>query len=129
MRFDNNVIKFKGKVGPHFDGLFFRTTGDVVAMELWFDGKKETRIINIGKNKRHPANNPFKMKVKPTKRPRVCDSGEIIYNKKCVEKINDVTLTTSGSDTVVNDDRSLSESDFISTDVESVSGTTVSVSS
>lgn len=129
LRFSDNIIKFKGRVGPHFDGLFFRTKGDVVLMELWFDGEKETRLINIGKNKRHPANNPFKMKVEPAKRPSVCSSGEIIYNEKCVKQIAAGTVTSAGEEVIVSDDGSLSSSDFISTTVESATGTAVEISS
>jgi|TARA_B100000315_G_scaffold229133_1_gene238512 hypothetical protein len=129
LRFSDNIIKFKGRVGPHFDGLFFRTKGDVVLMELWFDGEKETRLINIGKNKRHPANNPFKMKVEPAKRPRVCSSGEIIYNEKCVKQIAAETVTSTGDEIIVSDDGSLSSNDFVSTTVESATGIVVEISS
>ncbi len=119
LKFSNNVIKFKGLVGPHFDGLYFRTTGNLALMELWFDGKKETKIINIGKNDRHPANDPFKLKVRPAIKPRKCKTDEVIHGSKCVSSVESESISTSGGETVLIDDGSLSDSDFDSTTVES----------
>jgi predicted RNase H-related nuclease YkuK (DUF458 family) len=83
----NNVIHFRARVGPHFDGLFFRTTGDVVAFDLKWDGHRITDLVYIGKDKENPDSIPFKLEGKPAKKPRVCKPGQIIYNKRCVKTI------------------------------------------
>ncbi len=90
-----NVITFHGWVGPHFDGIFFRTTGDQVTFDLEFDGKKTTELVYIGKDKEHPDSNPFTLTGEPATR-RVCPVNSVIYNNKCVNKIAGIAVTPEG---------------------------------
>lgn len=90
-----NTITFHGWVGPHFDGIFFRTTGDKVTFNLEFDGQKSTELIYIGKDKAHPESNPFTLTGEPADK-RVCKVGNIIYNKKCVNQVAGIAMTPNG---------------------------------
>ncbi|MBM3199898.1 hypothetical protein FJZ53_03085 [Candidatus Woesearchaeota archaeon] len=90
-----NVITFHGWVGPHFDRIFFRTTGDQVTFDLEFDGKKTTETVYIGKDKEHPATNPFTLTGEPATK-KVCPVGKLIYEKKCTDKVAGIAVTPNG---------------------------------
>ena len=90
-----NTITFHGWVGPGFDGIFFRTTGDKVTFDLEFDGKKSTEMIFIGKDKSNPDSNPFTLTGEPATR-RACPVGNVIYNKECVNQIAGIAITPNG---------------------------------
>ncbi|MDP2909046.1 MAG: hypothetical protein Q8N77_04550 [Nanoarchaeota archaeon] len=90
-----NTITFHGWVGPHFDGIFFRTTGDQVTFDLEFDGEKSTEVVYVGKDKKNPETNPFTLTGEPAIK-KACPVGNIIYNKKCVSQVAGIAITPNG---------------------------------
>ena len=96
LKFMDNEIEFKARVGPHFDGLFFRTAGDKVKFELSFDGETGTELVYIGKDETNPETNPFELEGIPSKKPPVCSSGQIIHNKRCVNRVKNKLVKADG---------------------------------
>ncbi|RLG13273.1 MAG: hypothetical protein DRN71_05175 [Candidatus Nanohalarchaeota archaeon] len=96
LKFEDNEITFRARVGPHFDGLFFRTTGDNIRFELSFDGQTSADFVYIGKDKENPDSNPFALSGTPSVKPPVCSAGEVIYQKRCVNRVRDKAVSPDG---------------------------------
>ncbi|MFH1432923.1 MAG: hypothetical protein ABIG84_06935 [archaeon] len=96
LKFKDNEIEFKARVGSHFDGLFFRTTGDKVEFELSFDGETSPDFVYVGKDKANPDTNPFTLEGTPAKKARACRSGYVVYNKKCVNRVLNRVVKADG---------------------------------
>lgn len=97
LKFKDNEISFKAKVGPNFDGIFFRTTGDKVTFDLTYDGEKSTELVYIGKEKENPSSNPFELDGTTAKGP-TCRSSYMIYNKRCTNRIKNEFVKADGLD-------------------------------
>ncbi len=96
IRFKDNEIAFRARVGPYFDGIFFRTTADSVKFELSFDGETSADFVYIGKDKVNPDSNPVELSGTPSEDSPVCSAGEVIYQKRCVNQVRDKAVSTGG---------------------------------
>jgi len=96
LRFEDNEITFRAQVGPHYDGIFFRTTGDNVRFELSFDGETSADFVYIGKDKENPEGNPFALTGTVSEDSPACSAGEVIYQKRCVNRVRDKAVSTDG---------------------------------
>ena len=97
LKLKDNEISFKARVGPNFDGIFFRTTGNNVTFDLTYDGNKSTELVYIGEEKANPSSNPFVLQGIPAPGP-TCKSGYMIYDKRCTNKIKDNLVKADGLD-------------------------------
>ncbi len=59
---DNGTkITFTAKVGPHFDGLSFKSSAEKLTFDLYLDNEHKTEFVFIGKNVTHPSSIPFEL--------------------------------------------------------------------
>lgn len=93
IKFHKNVIEFRARVGPHFDGIFFRTTGDEVTFDLKFNGARRVNRVYIGSAKENPSSIPFTLTGDPATQ-RACGENELIYNNQCVTQIGGTVISS-----------------------------------
>lgn len=99
----HNEIVFKSRVGPGFDGIYFRTTGNKVEFDIKIDGIEQPKKVYIGKALSNPTDIPFVLKGVPGKSRGICSDTEVAYQGKCATEIKGEVLdvTTDPGDKIL----------------------------
>ncbi|MBU1245967.1 MAG: hypothetical protein ABIJ20_00940 [Nanoarchaeota archaeon] len=94
----DNEIKFKAWVGPHFDGIHFQSTSNVIEFDLYVDGEYQEDLVYIGKDWENPAGIPFKLEGKASIMEEfdvICEEGQLFIKNECVDEIEEVEIEES----------------------------------
>ena len=91
----DNEITFKAWVGPHFDGIHFQTTSNVIEFDLYVDGEHNTELVYIGKDWENPTEIPFVLEgeaVVIDDLEIVCEDGQLLVKNECVDEIEEMEI-------------------------------------
>ena len=90
-----DTITFKAWVGPHFDGIHFKSTGTQIEFDIYVDGEHNTELVYIGKDWENPTEIPFVLEgeaVVIDDLEIVCEDGQLLVKNECVDEIEEMEI-------------------------------------